>query len=225
SAPAGIAVLTAAEPRHTLAMMAARFYPGQPGIIVAVTGTSGKTSVADFARQIFARLGRKAASLGTIGLVKPDGSVYGGLTTPDPITLHRTLGELAAEGVTHLSFEASSHGLDQHRLDGVRLKAAAFTNLGRDHLDYHPTMEAYLAAKLRLFTELLPPDGTAVVNTDAEHAGAVIAAARQAGRNIATVGKTGDILALESLAPDGFAQSMRVRHAGKTTDIHLPLLG
>ena len=163
-------MLSAAEPRQALALMAARFYPDQPGTIVAVTGTSGKTSVADFARQIFAQLGRKAASLGTIGLVKPDGSVYGGLTTPDPVSLHRTLAELAAEGVTHLAFEASSHGLDQHRLDGVRLKAAAFTNLGRDHLDYHPSMEAYLAAKLRLFTELLPPDGTAVINADAEHA-------------------------------------------------------
>jgi UDP-N-acetylmuramoyl-L-alanyl-D-glutamate--2,6-diaminopimelate ligase len=221
----GVPLLTSPEPRRALALMAARLYPAQPVTTVAVTGTSGKTSVADFTRQIFTRLGHKAASLGTIGLVKPNGSVYGGLTTPDPVALHRTLAQLAGEGVTHLAFEASSHGLDQFRLDGVRLKAAAFTNLGRDHLDYHPTMEAYLAAKLRLFTELLPPDGTAVVNTDAEHAGAVIAAARQAGRNIATVGKTGDILALESLAPDGFAQSMRVRHAGKTTDIHLPLLG
>ena len=138
--------------------MAARFYGAQPETIVAVTGTSGKTSVADFTRQIFAALGHKAASLGTIGLVKPDGSVYGALTTPDPVTLHETLAELAHEGVTHLAFEASSHGLDQHRLDGVRLKAAAFTNLGRDHLDYHPDLEAYLAAKLRLFTELLPPE-------------------------------------------------------------------
>ena len=103
-----------------------------------MTGTSGKTSVAEFTRQIFAALGHKAASLGTIGLVKPDGGVYGSLTTPDPVALHRTLAELAGEGVTHLAFEASSHGLDQHRLDGVRLKAAAFTNLGRDHLDYHP---------------------------------------------------------------------------------------
>src|SRR6185369_1500140 len=191
SAPAGIAVLTAAEPRHTLAMMAARFYPAQPDTIVAVTGTSGKTSVADFARQIFIRLGHKAASLGTIGLIKPDGSVYGGLTTPDPVSLHQTLTKLAAEGVTHLSFEASSHGLDQHRLDGVRLKAAAFTNLGRDHLDYHPSMEAYLAAKLRLFDELLLPGGTAVVNADAEHAAQVIAAARQGARAILTVGRCG----------------------------------
>ncbi len=154
--PPGVTVLAAAEPRRALALMAARFYAAQPRPIVAVTGTSGKTSVADFTRQIFAALGHKAASLGTIGLVKPDGGVYGALTTPDPVSLHETLAELAGEGVTHLAFEASSHGLDQHRLDGVRLKAAAFTNLGRDHLDYHPTMEAYLAAKLRLFSELLP---------------------------------------------------------------------
>ena len=151
-----VPVLASAEPRRALALMAARFFAAQPDRIVAVTGTSGKTSVADFTRQIFAALGRKAASLGTIGLVKPDGSVYGSLTTPDPISLHRTLSELAAEGVTHLAFEASSHGLDQHRLDGVRIQAAAFTNLGRDHLDYHPDMESYLAAKLRLFAELLP---------------------------------------------------------------------
>src|SRR5436190_13636879 len=223
--PAGIAVLTAAEPRQALARMAARFYPAQPDTIVAVTGTSGKTSVADFARQIFAHLGRKAASLGTIGLVKPDGSVYGGLTTPDPITLHRTLGELKAEGVTHLAFEASSHGLDQHRLDGVRLKAAAFTNLGRDHLDYHPHLDAYLAAKLRLFTELLPADGMAVVNADAEHAPQAIAAARGAGRTVLTVGQAGEALQLEALARDGFAQRLRVRHAGRSHDIRLPLIG
>jgi UDP-N-acetylmuramoyl-L-alanyl-D-glutamate--2,6-diaminopimelate ligase len=220
-----VPVLTSPEPRRTLALMAARLHPAQPATTVAVTGTSGKTSVADFTRQIFAHLGYEAASLGTIGLVKPNGSVYGGLTTPDPVALHRTLAELAGEGITHLAFEASSHGLDQFRLDGVRLKAAAFTNLGRDHLDYHPTMEAYLAAKLRLVTELLPPDGVAVVNADAEHAGEVIAAARHAGRNVATVGKGGEMLTLESLAPDGFAQRLRVHHGSKTTDIRLPLLG
>ena len=223
--PDGVPVLTSPEPRRTLALMAARLTPAQPATTVAVTGTSGKTSVADFTRQIFADLGHKGASLGTIGLVKPNGSIYGGLTTPDPVSLHSALAELAGEGVTHLAFEASSHGLDQFRLDGVRLKAAAFTNLGRDHLDYHPTMEAYLAAKLRLFTELLPRDGIAVINTDVEHAGEVIAAARHAGRHVATVGRDGDVLALESLAPDGFAQRMRVRHGGRTTDIRLPLLG
>jgi UDP-N-acetylmuramoyl-L-alanyl-D-glutamate--2,6-diaminopimelate ligase len=223
--PAHVAALSAVEPRRALARMAARFYPSQPDTIVAVTGTSGKTSVADFARQIFARLGRSAASLGTIGLVKPDGSVYGGLTTPDPVTLHRTLAELAGEGVTHLAFEASSHGLDQHRLDGVRLKAAAFTNLGRDHLDYHPDMETYLAAKLRLFTELLPPRGIAVVNADAEHGAPAIAAARERGRAIMTVGKSGETLKLESLGRDGFAQRLLIRYDGQAYDIRLPLPG
>ena len=213
------------EPRKALALMAARFYPAQPETIVAVTGTSGKTSVADFARQIFAALGHKAASLGTIGLVKPDGSAYGGLTTPDPVALHKTLAELAAEGISHLAFEASSHGLDQHRLDGVRLKAAGFTNLGRDHLDYHPTMEAYLAAKLRLFAELLPAQGTAVVDADAEHGAQVIAAARGAGRSLFTVGRAGEALHLELLARDGFAQRLRVARGGQTHDIRLPLIG
>jgi UDP-N-acetylmuramoyl-L-alanyl-D-glutamate--2,6-diaminopimelate ligase len=221
----GIPVIPSREPRQTLALMAARLYPAQPETTVAVTGTSGKTSVADFTRQIFAELGHQAASLGTIGIVKPNGSVYGGLTTPDPVALHRTLAGLAGEGITHLAFEASSHGLDQFRLDGVRLKAAAFTNLGRDHLDYHPTMEAYLAAKLRLFTELLPPGAAAVVNADAEHAAEVAAAATKAGRKIATVGTKGEMLALESLKPDRFAQIMRVRHGGTASDIRLPLLG
>ena len=223
--PPGVVVLRAAEPRRALALMAARFYPAQPATVVAVTGTSGKTSVAEFTRQVFAALGHASASLGTIGLVKPDGSVYGGLTTPDPVSLHKTLAELAGEGVTHLSFEASSHGLDQHRLDGVRLKAAAFTNLGRDHLDYHPTMEAYLAAKLRLFTELLPAGGVAVVNADAEHAPQVIAAARGAGRSVLTVGTRGETLRLASVTRDGFAQRLRVAHAGKEYDIRLPLIG
>jgi UDP-N-acetylmuramoyl-L-alanyl-D-glutamate--2,6-diaminopimelate ligase len=223
--PEGVALLSSTAPRHSLAKMAARFYPGQPKTVVAVTGTSGKTSVADFTRQIFAALGRKAASLGTIGVVKPDGSVYGSLTTPDPIALHRTLAELAAEGVTHLAFEASSHGLDQHRLDGVRIQAAAFTNLGRDHLDYHPDMEAYLAAKLRLFDELLPASGTAVVNGDVAEAERVMAAARNRGVAIISVGQAGETLKLEELAADGFAQRMRIRHAGKVYDVRLPLLG
>src|SRR5690606_38652037 len=117
----------------------------------------------DFTRQIFTALGHQAASLGTIGLVKPDGGIYGSLTTPDPVSLHATLATLAREKIDHLAFEASSHGLDQHRLNGVRLTAAAFTNLGRDHLDYHPTVEAYLTAKLRLFTELLKLGQTAVI--------------------------------------------------------------
>jgi UDP-N-acetylmuramoyl-L-alanyl-D-glutamate--2,6-diaminopimelate ligase len=220
-----VPILASAEPRRALALMAARFFRAQPDKIAAVTGTSGKTSVADFTRQIFAALGRKAASLGTIGLVKSDGSVYGSLTTPDPVALHRTLSELAAEGVTHLAFEASSHGLDQHRLDGVRLTAAAFTNLGRDHLDYHPDMESYLAAKLRLFAELLPAGGTAVVNADVAEAQRVMAAAKVRGASNMSVGKAGETLRLEDLLADGFAQRMRVRHAGNTYEMRLPLLG
>src|SRR5690606_31189052 len=155
-APAGIPVVHSREPRRALALMAARFYPRQPAHMLAVTGTSGKTSVADFTRQILTILGRQTASLGTIGLVRPDGAVYGSLTTPDPVTLHATLDGLARDGVSHVALEASSHGLDQHRLDGVRVTAAAYTNLGRDHLDYHPTLDAYLKAKLWLFSELLP---------------------------------------------------------------------
>jgi UDP-N-acetylmuramoyl-L-alanyl-D-glutamate--2,6-diaminopimelate ligase len=223
--PEHVPVLTAAEPRHALAMLAARFYPAQPETIVAVTGTSGKTSTADFTRQIFAHLGHKAASLGTIGLMTPDGSVYGGLTTPDPVAVHRTLHELAAKGVTHLALEASSHGLDQHRLDGVRLKAAAFTNLGRDHLDYHPTMEAYLAAKLRLFSELLPVGAAAVVNADAEHAVEVTAAARASGRAVMSVGRSGSALRLEAVDRDGFAQKLHVAYGGRSWELHFPLPG
>ena len=221
-----VPVVRAAEPRRALALMAARFYGlQQPETTVAVTGTSGKTSVADFTRQIYAALGHKAASLGTIGVVKPDGAVYGSLTTPDPVSLHKTLAELAAEGITHLAFEASSHGLDQHRLDGVRIKAAAFTNLGRDHLDYHPTVEDYLAAKLRLFTELLPEDGTAVINTDAEGGDRAVAAAEDAGRRVFTVGRKGEGLKLERLVREGFAQRMSVAHEGRVFDVRLPLLG
>src|SRR5690606_36312492 len=137
---------SAIDARRALALAAAKVFPRQPGTIVAVTGTSGKSSVAEFTRQLFAACGHQAASLGSIGVVAPSGAHYGSLTTPDPLALHRTLDGLAGEGVTHLAMEASSHGLDQRRLDGVRLAAAAFTNLGRDHLDYHPTVEAYLTA-------------------------------------------------------------------------------
>ena len=222
---ATVPVLRAQEPRRALALMAARFFQVQPETVVAVTGTSGKTSVVEFTRQIFAALGHTSASLGTIGLVKSNGSVYGSLTTPDPVSLHKTLAELAAEGVTHVAFEASSHGLDQYRLDGVKLKAAAFTNLGRDHLDYHPTMEAYLAAKLRLFSELLPPDATAVVNADGAQSAEVIAAAEESGRRVLTVGRKGEDLKLERLVREGFAQRMSVGHEGRVFDVRLPLLG
>ncbi len=223
--PPGAILVASAEPRRTLALMAARFYARQPQTVVAVTGTSGKTSVAEFTRQIFAACGRPAASLGTIGVVKPGGAVYGSLTTPDPVSLHRMLAELAGEGITHLAFEASSHGLDQHRLDGVRLKAAGFTNLGRDHLDYHPSMEAYLEAKLRLFRDLLPPGAPAVINADDTASEAVMEAARQAGREVLSVGRKGRLLTLAEVARDGFAQVLSVRHAGGEARVKLPLIG
>ena len=224
-ADVGVPVLRAEEPRRALALMAARYFVAQPATVVAVTGTSGKTSVADFTRQIFASLGHQAASLGTIGVVKPDGSLYGSLTTPDPVSLHEILAELAEEDVTHLALEASSHGLDQYRLDGVRIKAAAFTNLGRDHLDYHPTIEAYLAAKMRLFTEVLPEDGMAVVNADSAEGAEVAAAAQAGGRRVLTVGRAGDGLKLQRLVREGFAQRMSVGHEGRVYDVRLPLLG
>jgi UDP-N-acetylmuramoyl-L-alanyl-D-glutamate--2,6-diaminopimelate ligase len=223
--PAPVPVLRAKEPRRALAMMAARFHPNQPAVTVAVTGTSGKTSVAEFARQIFGALGHRAASLGTIGVVKPDGGVYGSLTTPDPVTLHKTLADLAGEGVTHLAFEASSHGLDQHRLDGVRIKAAAFTNLGRDHLDYHPTIDAYLAAKLRLFRDLLEPGQPAVVQADDAVSAVVIAAARERGSRLLTVGTKGEALRLVSAHAEGFAQVLEIAHVGGVVRVRLPLPG
>ena len=224
--PHRVVLLKAPEPRQAFARLAARFWRQQPRTIVAVTGTSGKTSVADFARQIFDRLGHSAASLGTLGVVKGGVASYRALTTPDPVTLHQTLARLAQEGITHLAMEASSHGLDQYRLDGVALRAAAFTNLGRDHLDYHPSMDAYLKAKLRLLVELLPAAGTAVINADAAHAEPTIAAARAAGRRVVTVGRAAaSTLKLEEQRPVGFGQQLAVRHGDAVISVRLPLLG
>jgi UDP-N-acetylmuramoyl-L-alanyl-D-glutamate--2,6-diaminopimelate ligase len=223
--PDGVALIEVENPRALLAKIAARFAGAQPRCAVAVTGTSGKTSVADFTRQIFASLGHSAASIGTIGIVKPGGAIYGSLTTPDPVTLHAMLAELAGEGVTHLAFEASSHGLDQHRLDGVELAAAAFTNLGRDHMDYHPSLEAYLKAKLRLFTELLDPGRPAVINSDGAEADKVSAAAKARGLRILTVGTSGETLKRTALNRDGFQQVMGVSCEGQSYEVRLPLVG
>src|SRR5215470_11384677 len=162
----GVPVVVDPNPRRRLAQMAARFYAPQPKTLVAVTGTNGKTSVAAFTRQIWQHAGQRAASLGTLGIVGPDFERAGALTTPDPVTLHRDLQGLARQAIDHVSIEASSHGLDQFRLDGLDISAAAFTNLSRDHLDYHTTMQAYLAAKARLFGELMPRGGVAVLNAE-----------------------------------------------------------
>jgi UDP-N-acetylmuramoyl-L-alanyl-D-glutamate--2,6-diaminopimelate ligase len=223
--PAEVAFIQVANARRALALAAAAFFPRQPPTIAAVTGTSGKTSVAAFTRQIWAALGLQAASLGTIGVVAPHEEKYGSLTTPDPIELHRTLDRLAGEGVTHLALEASSHGLDQHRLDGVRVAAGAFTNLSRDHLDYHQTIEDYLAAKLRLFEDLVVANGTAVIGVDDCYAGQVVAAAEKRGLKIMTVGVHDDGIKLVAGEIDGFAQRVTLAHGGRTYTIKLPLVG
>ncbi|KAF0232314.1 MAG: UDP-N-acetylmuramoyl-L-alanyl-D-glutamate--2 6-diaminopimelate [Beijerinckiaceae bacterium] len=217
--------LQAPDMRHALSKAAVFFYPGQPETVIAVTGTAGKTSVAEFTRQIFAACGRPAASLGTLGLIGPDGADYGALTTPDPITLHRTLHQLATDGITHLAMEASSHGLDQARLDEVRLKAAAFTNLGRDHLDYHPTIDAYFAAKMKLFEQLLPPGCPAIINLDGDRGAEAAVVAELAGRHAVTVGRRGEDVRLVAVEPHGFGQQVTFRFKGKDYPVHVPLMG
>jgi UDP-N-acetylmuramoyl-L-alanyl-D-glutamate--2,6-diaminopimelate ligase len=223
--PPDIAFVKVHDARLALARAAAKFFPGQPEVIAAVTGTSGKTSVSVFTRQIWASLGLEAASIGTIGLVSPRQEAYGSLTTPDPVALHRELQSLAQEGVTHLAIEASSHGLDQHRLDGVRVAAGGFTNISRDHLDYHPTMADYLAAKLRLFTDLIEPQGAAVINADHAHAEDVISCAKQRRLRLLTVGRRGAGIQLVESAIAGFAQTFLAVHAGNRYTVRLPLVG
>jgi len=225
----GVPFITTANPRRALALAAAKFFARQPATIAAVTGTSGKTSVAAFTRQIWLRLGHQAASIGTIGLVSPKRTIYGSLTTPDPIALHRQLDEIAREGVTHLAFEASSHGLDQYRLDGVRIAAGGFTNLSRDHMDYHPDAAHYLAAKLRLFRDLIPPGGAAAISADHDCSQGVIDAARAKKLRLITVGRkgggTGEGIRVIATAIDGFAQKLELQHRGRICFIRLPLVG
>jgi UDP-N-acetylmuramoyl-L-alanyl-D-glutamate--2,6-diaminopimelate ligase len=225
----GVPFVITPNPRRALALAAAKFYPRQPQTIAAVTGTSGKTSVAAFTRQIWERLGHASASIGTIGLVSPKRTVYGSLTTPDPIALHRQLDEIAGDGVTHLAFEASSHGLDQFRLDGVRIAAGGFTNLSRDHMDYHPDLAHYLAAKLRLFRDLVMPGGAAVISADHDCSAEVIDAARSRDLRIIAVGRkadgAGEGIRLVEACIEGFAQKLTLEHRGRKHMIELPLVG
>jgi UDP-N-acetylmuramoyl-L-alanyl-D-glutamate--2,6-diaminopimelate ligase len=216
-------LLTDANPRALLARMAAAFHGAQPATLVAVTGTNGKTSTVDFLRQIWA-MDRPAASLGTLGVIAPGFSPGPSLTTPDPVALHEKLAQLAASGIGHAAMEASSHGLDQHRLDGVRLSAAAFTNLTRDHLDYHGTMAAYRAAKLRLFG-LLPAGAPAVAHADmeAETLDAIREAAAQL--RLLTVGERGDAVGIAAVQPSPSGQTLRIRAFGAAMEIALPLVG
>jgi UDP-N-acetylmuramoyl-L-alanyl-D-glutamate--2,6-diaminopimelate ligase len=224
-AGASVPVLSVDDPRRFLALAAARFYGRQPETMVAVTGTAGKTSVASFTRQIWAHAGHAAAMIGTTGVVAPGRNDYGSLTTPDPISLHALLAELADSGVTHAAMEASSHGLDQARLDGVRLAAAGFTNLGRDHMDYHPTVEHYMAAKMRLFDTLLPKGAPAIIYADDEWSGAAVAAAGKAGLDVRTVGRKGDYLALKRVEHFRHKQMAEIHVGDDIHEVHIPLAG
>jgi UDP-N-acetylmuramoyl-L-alanyl-D-glutamate--2,6-diaminopimelate ligase len=205
--------------------MAARFYDAQPRITAAVTGTNGKTSVAWFTRQIWSHLGHQAASMGTLGVHAPGRTVKGSLTTPDPVALHRELAELAAAGIDHLALEASSHGLSQHRLDGIAIAAGAFTNLSRDHLDYHRTMADYRAAKLRLFEALLSPGAAAVLNADTAEFESFSDACDKRGCRVIGYGEKGRDIRLEALTPTQQGLALSVHLFGKQREIALPLPG
>jgi UDP-N-acetylmuramoyl-L-alanyl-D-glutamate--2,6-diaminopimelate ligase len=223
--PEGTVAVRAGNPHRALSLAAAIFFGAQPDVVVAVTGTNGKTSVTAFVRQIWEKMGFRAASLGTIGVVGPAGGQYLAHTTPDPVTLHQTLAALARDHVTHLAIEASSHGLAQYRLDGVRLAAGAFTNLTRDHLDYHASFADYFAAKMRLFTELLPEGAPAVINADSPHAREAIDRAVSQGLRAVTVGVNGRSLKLVSSRREGFGQALEVGGPKKLHRILLPLVG
>ena len=214
-----------ANVRLALAQAAARFYPAQPSTILAVTGTSGKTSVASFVRQIMSECGHQAAAIGTTGVIAPSGRHYGALTTPDPITLHKICDELTHDGVTHVALEASSHGLDQYRLDGLRISAAAFTNLSHDHLDYHMDMDDYLNAKLGLFRRLLKEGQTAVINADDAYSNQVIAACAEAHLHILTTGFRGQDLILRSVDMTDQNATMTFDYRGVSYSAHLALVG
>ncbi|MBW8708160.1 MAG: UDP-N-acetylmuramoyl-L-alanyl-D-glutamate--2,6-diaminopimelate ligase [Alphaproteobacteria bacterium] len=221
----GVRFIPDDNPRAGLARYAAAFFAGQPDIVAAVTGTKGKSSIVAFLREIWTALGRPAASLGTVGVIGPKGMLPLSHTTPDPVEIHELLAKLKADGVERLAIEASSHGLDQRRLDAVRIKGCGFTNITRDHMDYHATFEDYLAAKLRLFTELVVDGGVAVVNADADHAEHFIAAARARGLTLITVGRKGETIHLDRREDQGGTQALTLRHAGKIHHLTLPLAG
>lgn len=221
-----IPLIESRNPRRKYAELAAKYYGKQPENMVAVTGTNGKTSVAEFTRQLWARMYVNAASLGTLGVRSTAVERPGGLTTPDPMALHEVLAELAEAGVTHAALEASSHGLSQHRLDGVTLKAAAFTNLTRDHLDYHGTEANYFYTKLKLFGDLLTPDSAAVINIDAPYGRAVEEFCWGRGLKRYTVGHASDAyMQILSITPKQGFQQLAVKVEGKTYDIRIPLIG
>jgi UDP-N-acetylmuramoyl-L-alanyl-D-glutamate--2,6-diaminopimelate ligase len=221
----GVPHIADAEPRRLFAQLAAGFYAPYPETVVAVTGTNGKTSTVELARQLWRMLGEKSASIGTLGVTTSVDQVATGLTTPDIVTFLSNMAGLAREGVTHVAYEASSHGLAQYRSEGLRVAAGAFTNLSRDHLDYHGTMDMYFAAKMRLFDEVVARDGAAVVWADDERSGAVIEHALLRGLRLLTVGTQGETLRLVERTPTQLGQSLLIAAEGAQHKVDLPLIG
>src|ERR1700712_427029 len=225
AAVAGAAHIVDPEPRRAFAKLAAQFFAPVPETIVAVTGTNGKTSVAEMTRQLWRMAGHHAASIGTLGVTTPDETVVTGLTTPDIVTFLANMSGLAREGVTHVAYEASSHGLDQFRNEGLRVAAGAFTNLSRDHLDYHATMDDYFAAKMRLFDEIVAPGGVAVVWADDARSPQAVERASAGGLRLLTVGEKGEFIRLLARVPSRLGQTLELEIGGTARTVDLPLIG
>jgi len=221
----GVPLLGDDNPRRRFAELAARYYAPYPDTVVAVTGTNGKTSTVEMTRQIWRMTGHRSASIGTLGVTTSDDQVKTGLTTPDIVTFLNNMAGLKRMGISHVAYEASSHGLDQHRAEGVPLAAAAFTNFSRDHLDYHPSMDAYFEAKMRLFEELLPSDKPVVVWADDPKSGEVLERAQRAGHEVLTVGRDGTMIRLTEQSPSPLGQILTLEHGGKPHRLALPLIG
>jgi UDP-N-acetylmuramoyl-L-alanyl-D-glutamate--2,6-diaminopimelate ligase len=222
---ASVPVIVDDNPRRRFAELAAKFYAPYPDTVVAVTGTNGKTSTVEMTRQIWRMTGHRSASIGTLGVTTSDDQVKTGLTTPDIVTFLNNMAGLKRMGISHVAYEASSHGLDQHRAEGVPLDAAAFTNFSRDHLDYHETMEAYFEAKMRLFDELLPPGKPAIIWTDDPKSEEVIERASARGHKVMTVGRSGETIRLVEQTPTPLGQSLLLEHDGRSLKLSLPLIG
>jgi UDP-N-acetylmuramoyl-L-alanyl-D-glutamate--2,6-diaminopimelate ligase len=221
----GAALIAAEEPRKTFAEIAARFYAPYPDTIVAVTGTNGKTSTVEMTRQLWRMAGHRSASIGTLGVTTADEQVKTGLTSPDIVTFLSNMAGMRRLGVTHVAYESSSHGLDQYRAEGVPVKAAAFTNLSRDHLDYHADMDTYFSAKMRLFDEVVSSDGAAVVWSDDPRSDDVVRRAKARGLQLITVGEGGDTIKLVGRRSTALGQELLLRHGGGEQKLTLPLIG
>jgi len=220
-----VPLLADPEPRQLFASLAAKYYAPFPETVVAVTGTNGKTSTVEMTRQIWRMSGHRSASIGTLGVTTSDDQVSTGLTTPDIVTFLNNMAGLKRMGISHVAYEASSHGLDQHRAEGIPLAAAAFTNFSRDHLDYHETMDAYFEAKMRLFEGLLEPGKPAVIWTDDPKSDEVVERAAKRGLEVMTVGRKGESIRLVEQKPTALGQTLIVEHGGKSYRISLPLIG